>query len=43
MLGVALGGTPADGCNAGDVDRDGRITIDELLAAVRNALAGCTA
>ena len=41
MVNIALGTTPVSTCRAGDANGDGRITIDELLAAVSNALNGC--
>jgi hypothetical protein len=41
MVNVALGNADVTTCEAGDADGDGEITIDELLAAVSNALYGC--
>ena len=41
MVNIALGNTPVSACEAGDVNRDGEITINEILAAVNNALASC--
>jgi hypothetical protein len=41
MVNVALGSADVSLCQAGDVNRDGDITIDEVLAAVDNALDGC--
>lgn len=38
---VALGMAPPRECYAGDSNRDGRVTIDELLLAVQNVLDGC--
>ena len=37
----ALGNLPRSACLAGDVNGDGQVSINEILAAVRNALAGC--
>lgn len=36
-----LGGVSVSACEGGDGDRDGWITVDEILAAVNNALRGC--
>jgi hypothetical protein len=33
---------PITACHEGDIDGDGEITIDEVLAAVNNALNDCT-
>jgi len=41
MVNVALDLAPLAACNAGDANADGRITIDEVLTAVNNALYGC--
>ncbi len=41
MVNVALGNAPVSDCQAGDSNADGEITINELLAAVSNALYGC--
>jgi cysteine-rich repeat protein len=41
MVTIALGNRSVSACQAGDTDRDGRITIDEVLRAVSNALYGC--
>ena len=41
MVTVALGNAPASECEAGDVNHDGQITVDEILTAVSNALNGC--
>jgi len=41
VLGVALGKGSAVDCPAGDADRDGTITVDDLLAAVNAAVSGC--
>jgi hypothetical protein len=38
---IALGNTPLAACLAGDSSGDGTITVDEILAAVNNALSGC--
>ncbi len=31
----------ASGCLAGDANGDGRITVDEIVLALNNALNGC--
>ncbi|MFI5366437.1 MAG: hypothetical protein ACHQ4J_12525 [Candidatus Binatia bacterium] len=36
------GNAGASTSTAGDANHDGQITIDEILAAVNNALNGCT-
>jgi hypothetical protein len=41
MVNIALGAAPPFDCVFGDANRDGQITVDEILAAVRNALSGC--
>ncbi len=41
MLNVALGKVLPAFCLAGDANQDGRITVDELVAAVNRALRGC--
>ena len=38
---VALGTTAMSSCGDSDVNDDGRISIDEIVTAVHNALAGC--
>jgi hypothetical protein len=38
---IALGNATVSDCRAGDGNHDGQITIDEILAAVNNALNGC--
>jgi hypothetical protein len=43
LVNIALGNATVSTCLAGDANRDGAITIDEILAAVRNALDGCGA
>jgi hypothetical protein len=40
MVNIALGG-PIEDCLAGDRDGDGHVTVDEIVAAVANALDGC--
>lgn len=40
---IALGNAPVGVCTAMDRDGDGSVDISELLAAVANALSGCTA
>jgi hypothetical protein len=41
MVDIALGNANVDICLMGDANRDGQITIDEILTAVNNALNGC--
>jgi hypothetical protein len=41
VVNIALGNAPVSACRAGDPNGDGQVTIDEILAAVRNALYGC--
>jgi hypothetical protein len=41
MVNIAFGNVGVGTCAAGDTNADGRITIDEILAAVNNALNGC--
>lgn len=43
MVNIALGNQSINGCWAGDANGDGLITVDEILAAVINALNGCPA
>jgi YVTN family beta-propeller protein len=38
---IALQREPPASCSAADPDGGGTVTVDELLAAVRNALTGC--
>jgi hypothetical protein len=38
---IALGNTSVAACRPGDANADGKITVDEILAAVDNALNGC--
>jgi hypothetical protein len=38
---IALGNTPVTACEPGDANHDGRVTVDEILTAVNNALNGC--
>ena len=41
MVNVALGNLSVHACDFGDANGDGQITVDEILAAVQNALVGC--
>jgi hypothetical protein len=41
MVNIALDETPLDACTAGDANGDGKITVDEIVLAVNNALEGC--
>ena len=43
MVNIALGTAPATDCQAGDTNGDGSITINEIIAAVVNALGSCPA
>ena len=42
MVNIALANQVASACPAGDVNADGAVTIEELVSAVNNALAGCS-
>lgn len=41
MVSIALGSRSVGDCLLGDANRDGRITVEEILVAVSNALYGC--
>jgi hypothetical protein len=41
LVNIALGNTSVAACRPGDANADGQITVDEILAAVHNALNGC--
>jgi hypothetical protein len=41
MVNVALGTTNLRACLAGDSDRNRTIAVNEIVAAVNNALSGC--
>lgn len=41
MVNVALGRSDASTCAAGDANGDKEITVEEIIAAVHNALTGC--
>jgi len=41
MVNMALGDASVDTCEAGDPNDDEAVTINEILQAVSNALAGC--
>jgi hypothetical protein len=41
MVNIALGNPDFASCSAGDANGDHQITVDEILAAVNNALNGC--
>lgn len=43
MVNIALGAAQVSACEAGDANRNGQITVDEILNAVNNALNGCSA
>lgn len=40
-LNVALGSSRVSACPASDADRDGSVTIDELVASVARSVSGC--
>ena len=40
-MNIVLGTAQVMDCDAGDVNGDGEITIDEILASVNGALNGC--
>jgi len=40
-IGIALGDQPMNACSSLDAAGDGRVTVDEEIAAVRHALVGC--
>jgi len=41
MLTIALGAADITGCSMGDRNADNIITVDEIVAAINNALTGC--
>jgi len=41
MVDIALETSDVSACTVGDQNRDGAISIDEILTAVNNALHGC--
>jgi len=41
MVNVALGVVPVTACQAADVDGDGQIIVNEIIAGVNAALNGC--
>jgi hypothetical protein len=41
MINVALGDAMISACEPGDKNRNGVITVDEIIKAVDNALHGC--
>lgn len=41
MVNIALGNQLIANCGPGDQDGNGEITINEIIAAVNNALNGC--
>jgi hypothetical protein len=41
VVNVAPGDASVFACDRGDANGDGQITVDEILAAVSNALSGC--
>lgn len=43
LIGIALGQQAVDLCRAADRDGDGTVFVDEIVAAVQAALAGCAA
>ncbi len=42
LVAVALDRAAIDQCGAGDANRDGKISIDEIIRAVDNAIGGCS-
>jgi len=42
MVNVALDTADVATCASGDANRDQQITVDEIIAAVNNALGSCT-
>ena len=42
MINIALGSADVSTCEVGDANQDNQITVDEILAAVNNALNGCS-
>jgi hypothetical protein len=38
---IALDALPGSACPPADANRDGRVAIEELIAAVEGALSGC--
>ncbi|MFI5396703.1 MAG: hypothetical protein ACHQ9S_14305 [Candidatus Binatia bacterium] len=41
MVNITLGNAEMSECEIGDANEDGKITVDEILVAVNNALNGC--
>jgi len=41
MVNIALGNANVSTCRAGDANHDSKVTVDEILSAVNNALHGC--
>jgi hypothetical protein len=41
MVNIAVERLPLEVCEVGDLDRNGEITIDEILQAANHALFGC--
>jgi len=41
VVNIALGNVALSECVPGDMNRDGEISVNEILAAVNNALGGC--
>ena len=41
MVNIALGNVAVSDCEPGDSNHDGEITVNEIVAAVNNALGGC--
>ena len=42
MANIALANAAVVECTAGDTNHDTRISVDELVTAVNNALSGCS-
>ena len=41
LVNIALGTVESASCPASDTDHDGRITVNDVVAAVHAALTGC--
>jgi len=41
MVNIGLGNAPVSACSVGDADTSGDVTINEIVAAMDNAVTGC--
>ena len=41
MVNIALGTSPVTLCEAGDLNHNGVVTVNEIITAVGNALGSC--